>query len=152
MKTSLLRTLTTNLDYVIFAGLAIGAFGLLNRVMRRRQMRMRPLVWLLVAVGLGFGGWFVNDAGQRERGRIASALQTIDHAEIAMNEPLNACIAAARGARIVQLAMLLILLGSAVFFKGVLHADIASRQRVEADLRRSQGRLALRAEQMGRIA
>ena len=80
---------------------------------------------------LGFG--LVNDAGQRERGRIESALQSMDHAKVAMNESMNACIAAAREARIVQLALLLILLGSAVFFNGMLHADIASRQGVSLD-------------------
>ena len=56
-------------------------------------------------------------------------------------------ISAARGTRIAQLAVLLVLLGSSAFVNGMLRADIDQRQRVETELRRSQGRLALRAEQ-----
>jgi PAS domain S-box-containing protein len=56
-------------------------------------------------------------------------------------------IAAARGARIAQLAVLLVLLGSSAFVIGMQRADIQKRQEIEKDLRRSQERLALRAEQ-----
>ena len=56
-------------------------------------------------------------------------------------------IAAARGARIAQLAVLLVLLGSAAYVNGMLRQDIGRRERIETELRRSQGRLALRAEQ-----
>ena len=56
-------------------------------------------------------------------------------------------IAAARRGHIALLAVLLVLLGSAAFINGMLRADIDKRQRTEDDLRRSQGRLALRAEQ-----
>ena len=73
-KARLLSTLTTNLDYVIFAGLAIGAFALAHWLMRRRQVKMRPVVWVLVAAFLGMGAWLVDDAGQRERTRIVAMI------------------------------------------------------------------------------
>lgn len=56
-------------------------------------------------------------------------------------------MAAARRTRIAQLAIVLILLGSAAFVNGMLVADIEKRQRTEEELRHSKGRLALRAEQ-----
>jgi PAS domain S-box-containing protein len=56
-------------------------------------------------------------------------------------------VAAARRARIAQLAVLLMLLGSSAFVNGMLRADIVKRQRTEENLRRSEGRLAMRAEQ-----
>lgn len=56
-------------------------------------------------------------------------------------------VAAARWTRIAQLAVVLILLGSAVFVNGMLVADIEKRQRTEDELRHSKGRLALRTEQ-----
>ena len=56
-------------------------------------------------------------------------------------------IAAARAMRIAQLAVLLLLLGSSVFINGLLRSEVEKSRRTEADLRRSQGRLALRSEQ-----
>jgi two-component system cell cycle sensor histidine kinase/response regulator CckA len=56
-------------------------------------------------------------------------------------------IAGARRAAIAQLAVVLMLLGSSGYVNAMLRADIANRERVEADLRRSQSRLALRSEQ-----
>jgi PAS domain S-box-containing protein len=272
--------LHTNLDYLAFAVLALGAFACVQWVMRGRQARLRPTVWLLVAAILVLGWWPVNEAGRAERRRIeamvggmaptyAQTLQTMGHAKIGPGTPpedssylamieiekrwLKANpaahdiytmrklpdgrnvfivdsetdyngngvidgeaegrtaigeeykqedegmerafagnanfdevpvtdrwgtwvsawtplyddagrveavlgvdfsaddwgrgIAAARLARIAQLAVLLMLLGSSAYVNGMLHADIEKRQRIEADLRRSRGRLALRAEQ-----
>ena len=56
-------------------------------------------------------------------------------------------IAPARDMRMAQIGMLLVLLGSSVFVNGMLRADLEHRRQIEENLRRSQGRLALRAEQ-----
>ena len=77
-----------------------------------------------------------------ERGRVEAVLGV----DFSAQEWIRG-IAGARRATLFQLAILLVVLGSSAFVIGILRGDIAARQRTEADLRRSQSRLALRAEQ-----